>query len=80
MDNIGPWSFSYWPHAATTTITQDLHNNRIKFPKDFFAIVLSTNMAAMTSDAIKEWKPRYVKTQNHIATGWSKSFGVASES
>ena len=26
-----------------------LHNNRVKFPKDFFSIVLYTNMAAMTS-------------------------------
>ena len=26
-----------------------LHNNRVKFPKDFFSIVLCTNMAAMTS-------------------------------
>ena len=26
-----------------------LHNNRVKFPKDFFSIALCTNMAAMTS-------------------------------
>ena len=26
-----------------------LHNNRVKFSKDFFSIVLYTNMAAMTS-------------------------------
>ena len=26
-----------------------LHNNGVKFPKDFFSIVMSTNMAAMTS-------------------------------
>ena len=36
------------------TVAQVLHNNRVKFPKDLFAIVLSTNMAAVTSDAIKE--------------------------
>ena len=41
-------------------VAQVLHNNKAKFPKDFFAIVLSTNLAAITnmavvtSDAIKE--------------------------
>ena len=35
-------------------VAQVLHNNRVKFPKDFFAIVLSTNMAAVMSDAMKE--------------------------
>ena len=42
------WLFEGFP------VAQDLHNNRIKFPKDFFSIVLSTNMAAVTSGAIKE--------------------------
>ena len=33
-------------------VAQVLHNNRVKIPKDFFAIVLSTNMAAVTPGAI----------------------------
>ena len=31
------------------TMAQVLHNNRIKFPKDIFALVLYTNMAAVIS-------------------------------
>ena len=38
-------------------LAQVLHNDIVKFPKDFFAIVLSTNMAAaVTSGTIKEWR------------------------
>ena len=37
-----------------------LHNNRVKFPKDFFSIVLYTNMAAMTS------------SENHLYMQWRK--------
>ena len=36
-------------------VAQVLHNNRVKFPKDFFAIVLSINMAAVTSGEIKKY-------------------------
>ena len=37
-----------------------LHNNSVKFPKDFSAIVISTNMAAVTSSsAIKVQKQVY---------------------
>ena len=39
-----------------------LHNNRVKFPKDFFSIVLYTNMAAMTS------------SENHLYMHSSKQF------
>ena len=35
-------------------VAQVLRNNRVKFLKGFFAIVLPTNMAVVTSDAIKE--------------------------
>ena len=40
--------------CQNNNVAQILHNNRIKFPKDFSAIVLSTNMAAVTSGTIKE--------------------------
>ena len=33
----------------TMAMAQVLHNNRIKFPKDIFALVLYTNMAAVIS-------------------------------
>ena len=36
-----------------------LHNNSVKFPKDFSAFVISTNMAAVTSGAIKVQKQVY---------------------
>ena len=37
-------------------VAQVLQHNRVKFPKDFFAIVLYTNRVAMMSGIIKEWK------------------------
>ena len=43
------WCTKQWQNVA-----QVLHNNRIKFPKDFSAIVLYTNMAAVTSAANQE--------------------------
>ena len=38
-----------WWTKQQQIMARILHNNRVKFPKDFFSIVLSTNMAAMTS-------------------------------
>ena len=46
-------------------IAQVLHNSSVKFPKDFFAIVLSTKMAAVTSSTIKElWRNEPLKCFN----------------
>ena len=36
------------------TMAQVLHNNRIKFPKDIFALVLYTNMATVISRENRE--------------------------
>ena len=38
-----------WWRNNRKKVAQVLYYNRVKFSKDFFAIVLSTNMAAMTS-------------------------------
>ena len=38
----------------TMAMAQVLHNNRIKFPKDIFAPVLYTNMAAVISRENRE--------------------------
>ena len=35
-------------------VAQVLHKNRVKFPRDFFAPLLSTKMTVLTSGAIKE--------------------------
>ena len=43
------WYTKEWQNVA-----QVLHNNRIKFLKDFFAIVLHNNMAAVTSSENRE--------------------------
>ena len=43
------WCTKQWENVAHV-----LHNNRIKFPKDFLAIVLYTNMAAVTSHENRE--------------------------
>ena len=40
-------------------MSKEQHNNRFKFPNDFFAIVLSINMAAVTSSALKEYTNAY---------------------
>ena len=45
------WCTKQWQNVA-----QVLHNNRTKFPKDFFHHVLYTNMAAVTSDANQEYE------------------------
>ena len=49
------WCTKQWENVAHV-----LHNNRIKFPKDFLAIVLYTNMAAVTSHENRELKQRVV--------------------
>ena len=63
-----------------------LHNNRVKFPKDFFSIVLCTNMAAMTSS--ENHLLRYPVDRDFRTTGawiavhlllliqWNLSFGT----
>ena len=33
-----------------------VYNNRVKFPEEFFAVILSTNIAAVLSGAIKEYR------------------------
>ena len=38
------WCTQQWQNVA-----QNLHDNKVKFPKEFFAIVLCINMAAVTS-------------------------------
>ena len=43
------WCTKQWENVA-----QVLHNNIIKFPKDFFTIVLYTNMAAVMSHENRE--------------------------
>ena len=46
-------------------VAQVLHNSRVKFPKDFFTIVLSTKVAAVTSNTIKElWRSEPLKCFN----------------
>ena len=40
-----------WCAKQKQNVARVLHNNRVKFPKDFFAFVQYTNMAAMTSGA-----------------------------
>ena len=43
-----------WCQYNRKIVAQGLHDNIVKFPKEFLAIVLTTNMAAGTSSAIKE--------------------------
>ena len=68
---------------------QVLHKNRVKFPKDFFAFVLSTNMPAVTSDAIfvrsailgfhsRDETPGHVGVQNNRK--WFHKFCIIIES
>lgn len=48
-------------HLIVKNVALFLHNNNsVKFTKGFFATVLSANMAALTSGAIKdlEWRGR----------------------
>ena len=43
------WCTKHWQN-----VTQVLHNDRIKFPKDFFRYCLYTNIAAVTSPENRE--------------------------
>ena len=60
---------NYFGFGFTTLILKPL------FPKDFFAIVLSTNMAAVTSDAIKEKQGLIYMVSWHIKSIWQQTRG-----
>ena len=50
-------------HKTMANLTHVLHNNRGKFPKDFFLFVPCANMAAMTSGENQRSKERTLGTR-----------------